>query len=105
MARYAKGRNAYGFCDRCSQRYDLDELRYEYYHGQKNGLRVCPECWDEDHPQLFLDEVDTFEPIALRDPRPDRDQLESRKLYGFGPGTKNSVAMKLSVGKVTVTTT
>jgi hypothetical protein len=34
-------------------------------------LKVCPECWDPDHPQLQLGMYPVDDPQAVRQPRPD----------------------------------
>lgn len=66
--KFATGQYALALCDRCGQQYDYIELRQEW-----NGLRVCPECFEEKHPQLEPNSV-PYEPEALRDPRPDRKE-------------------------------
>ena len=66
--KFATGQYALALCDRCGQQYDYIELRQEW-----NGLRVCPDCFEEKHPQLDPHPV-AFEPEALRDPRPDRKE-------------------------------
>lgn len=71
--RYAQGKRAFGFCDRCQFRYDLGELRYQVVAQKVTKLRVCPGCLDVDHPQLMLGRVPINDPIALRDPRPPLD--------------------------------
>jgi hypothetical protein len=40
---------------------------------------------DVDQPQLQLGKYPVRDPIALRDPRPDTSQLESRALFGWTP--------------------
>ena len=69
---YARGKYAFGFCDRTGFRYPLDQLVYEYKNGTKTGLRVGRDVADQDHPQNFLGRVKVFDPQALRDPRPDK---------------------------------
>ena len=66
--KFATGQYALALCDRCGQQYDYISLRQEW-----NGLRVCPDCFEEKHPQLEPHPV-PFEPEALRDPRPDRKE-------------------------------
>lgn len=105
MSVFAKGRLAYGFCDRCGQRYDLHELRNEYDTGINRNNRVCPECWDVDHPQNFLFNVVTDDKIALRDPRPDNTLDQSRGEFGWDPvGGPVSMAARTKVGKVKILT-
>ena len=107
MSKYAKGKDAVGLCDYCGFRWPLKQLKYEYDGGIKNGFRACPDCWSEDHPQNFLDRVDTYDPITLRDPRPDLGLASSRSLFGFGSEADPAYASKIRIylGKVTVTTT
>ena len=69
--RFASGKKALAECDRCGFRYYLPQLRNEYVRGRNTGLRVCPICWDEDHPQNKLGEYPVDDPQAIRDPRPD----------------------------------
>lgn len=77
---YASGDKAYGICDRCAFRYKLHDLSYQIVNRLKTGLRVCPRCNDEDHPQLRIGLVDKQDPQALKDPRPQNDLEASRKL-------------------------
>ena len=82
---YAKGKLAFGFCDNCSQRYDLADLKIQIVAGKATNLRHCPECLDKDHPQLFLGRVPINDPQALKNPRPDNSLAESRELWGWNP--------------------
>ena len=72
---YASGKYALAVCDRCGQQYKYSQLREEVENGRRNGLRVCPPCHDEDHPQFRLGKEKVVDPQALRDPRPDADQV------------------------------
>ena len=72
---YASGKYALAVCDRCGQQYKYSQLREEVENGRRNGLRVCPPCYDEAHPQLRLGKEKVVDPQALRDPRPDADQV------------------------------
>ena len=100
--RFATGKIALGICDRCGLTYYLKELRKEIVKGKINNLKVCPDCFDPDHPQLHLGELPIDDPQALRDPRPDQaDYGDSRAqivpilgVISFG-----------RVGQVTVSTT
>ena len=66
MARFASGKNAWGYSDRSGFRYRLAELRTEW-----NGLRVGPDEYEAKHPQLKAPKVGP-DPQALHDPRPDQ---------------------------------
>ena len=80
---YAKGRRAFGFCDRCSFRYDLAKLYLQPVKGRNTNLKVCRECLDKDHPQLFLGMFPINDPQALYNPRPDTSKVQSEALFGW----------------------
>ena len=102
---FASGRYAFGFCDRCGFRYDLGELKWEFTDKKQNGLRVCPECLDPDHPQLQLGRFRIYDPQTLENPRPDQSQLSSTSTFGWNPvGNPVATEMTASIGSVTVTT-
>lgn len=103
---YAKGEYAYGFCDRCSWRYPLNELKYEVVNGVRSGSRVCPTCLDQDHPQRFLGRFPVNDPEALKDPRPDKELQASRSLYSWNPVGNQTATSKVTgrTGIVTITT-
>lgn len=69
--RFSSGKNAIAQCDRCGFRYKLSELKTEIIKTKKYELRVCPSCWDPDHPQLQLGMYPVEDPQAVRNPRPD----------------------------------
>jgi len=69
------------FCDRCSFRYPLGDLKYEVVKLKKTGLKVCPSCHDPDHPQLQLGLYPIQDPQALREPRVDVNQNVERTMY------------------------
>jgi hypothetical protein len=85
MPLYAVGKRAFGFCDRCAQRYPLQVLKKQIYNQRPIDLRVCPSCLDVDQPQLQLGKYPVLDPIALRNPRPDTSQNVSRALFGWTP--------------------
>ena len=66
--KYATGKHSLALCDRCGQQYDYVTLRKEW-----TGFRVCPECFEQKHPQLEPRTV-RFEPEALWHPRPDKKE-------------------------------
>ena len=101
---YARGKYAYGFCDKTGFRYPLNELVWEYKDGQKTGFRVGRDVVDPDHPQNFLGRLKITDPQSLRNPRPDTSLEESRGLFGWKPVGNPLVYMVGSVGTVTVTT-
>jgi hypothetical protein len=100
--RFATGKIALGICDRCGFEYYLKELRKEIVKGTVNNLKVCPECFDPDHPQLHLGEFPVDDPQALRDPRPDSAGYAESRAQII---PVSSVISFGRVGAVTVTTT
>ena len=86
MAKYAKGKYAFGFCDRTGFRYKLKNLVPQIKAGRMTGLMVGKDMLDKDQPQNFLGRLgDYADPQAIRDPRPDLSQDTSRKLSAFDP--------------------
>lgn len=75
--RFASGKFSIAMCDRCGQRYKLKELKKEIIKTKRYDLKVCPECWDPDQPQLQLGMFPVDDPQALRNPRPDRSYVLS----------------------------
>lgn len=75
---YASTKNAIGNCDRCGFEYPLRDLRKEKNNRVIQNLRVCPQCWDGDHPQNRLGQLDFSDNQALKDPRPDSGAIASR---------------------------
>jgi hypothetical protein len=70
-SKYSSGKYAIAECDRCGQRYKLVELRKLTIKTKQVSIKVCPECWDPDHPQLQLGLYPVNDPQAVREPRPD----------------------------------
>ena len=123
---FASGKHAIAECDRCGQRYKLSELRKLVIKQQIKDIKVCPNCWDPDQPQLSLGLYPVNDPQALRDPRPDvsyknsgLDSIGSISggsrifQWGWNPVggarddglTPNDLAPEGQVGSVTVTIT
>ena len=65
---FANGNRSLAICDRCGQQYKYLQLRKEW-----NGLFTCPECFEPKHPQLDPG-YHPADSIALRDPRPARQE-------------------------------
>lgn len=121
---FASGSRAIAECDRCGFRFLLKQLKKETVKTKIQDLLVCPQCWSEDHPQLQLGMWPVEDPQALRDPRPDRSYVVSGQLangsqgegsrniqWGWNPVggasntlTPNYLALAVSIGVVTVTT-
>ena len=101
---YAAGKKALGDCDRCGFTYKLKDLRYEIEDGIRNGLRVCDDCLDIDHPQLKIGEVNTSDNQSLYNPRPDRGEKSSTEYYGFNPVSSTGLVLRTKTGTVKVST-
>lgn len=69
--KFASGKHAIAECDRCGQRYKLKELRKLTIKTKQVAIKVCPECWEEDQPQLQIGMYPVNDPQAVREPRPD----------------------------------
>lgn len=65
---FASGKFALAICDRCGQQYKYHQLQQEW-----NGLFTCSECFEPKHPQLDPP-YHPADPIAIRDPRPARQE-------------------------------
>ena len=69
--RFASGKNSIAICDRCGFGYKLSLLKKLVVKTKTYDLKVCPECWDPDQPQLMLGTFPVDDPQALRNPRKD----------------------------------
>ena len=69
--KYSSGKNAIAECDRCGQRYKLTQLKKLTIKTKMVSIKVCPECWEPDQPQLQLGMYPVNDPQAVREPRPD----------------------------------
>lgn len=79
--KYASAKHSIAECDRCGQRYKLTELRKLTIKTKQVSIKVCPECWEPDQPQLQLGMYPVSDPQAVREPRPDT----SYQVSGLGP--------------------
>ena len=125
--KYAAGKHSIAECDRCGQRYLLKQLRKLTIKTKMVSIKVCPECWEPDQPQLQLGMYPVYDPQAVREPRPDISYYQSgltttgsigegsRNIFwGWNPvgggnniidgGTPNPLAPSGVVGTVTVVT-
>ena len=100
--KYAKGRLSFWFCDTCGQRYDLKDLKFQIVAGRQTNIKNCPYCLDKDHPQYFIGRVPINDPQALRNPRPDTAQTESRELWGWNPVGNPAVNATGQVGVISL---
>lgn len=69
--RFASGKYSIAECDRCAQRFKLKQLKGLVIKTKNVNILVCPECWEEDQPQLQLGMYPVDDPQAVRNPRPD----------------------------------
>ena len=67
---FAAEKKAIGDCDRCGQTFDLKTLKFLTIRMKRTNLRVCPECFEVDHPQYKQGTFKVFDPQALQNPRP-----------------------------------
>jgi hypothetical protein len=126
--RFSSGKNSIAECDRCGFRFKLTVLRKEIVKTKLYDLKVCPQCWDPDQPQLQLGMYPVDDPQGVRDPRPDLTYKVSGLLadgylgggsrvfqWGWNPVggsssfdavlTPNNLAMVVQIGTVTIATT
>ena len=78
-------------CDRCQVVVSYYSLRRELFDGHDQGIKVCPDCWDMDHPQLRVKYIFMKGQTVLDDPRTDNyHRTRGRYTSGFNPcGTGN----------------
>ena len=85
-SKYSSGKHSIAECDRCGQRFKLVQLKKLTIKTKLVSIKVCPECWEPDQPQLQLGLYPVNDPQAVREPRPDISY------YASGPNglqTKN----------------
>ena len=74
---FASGKYSIAECDRCGQRYMLKQLKKLTIKTKQVSIKVCPECWEPDQPQLQLGMYPVNDPQAVREPRPDTSYYAS----------------------------
>ena len=97
--RFSSGKFAIAECDRCAFRFKLSALRTLTIKTKRVSIKVCPECWEADHPQLQLGLYPVNDPQAVRDPRPDLSYAQSR---AFIDPILIGVGVSVSIGAATV---
>lgn len=103
MSKYAAGKRAKAICDICGFKCLYKDLRYHIFNQRRDGLRVCPSCYDIDNPQLQVGRMFHAEPQALYNPRSSAPELAaSRALFSWNPVLSFTCQVKL--GSVTVST-
>jgi hypothetical protein len=110
----------------------LKELKKEIIKTKLFQIKVCPECWDPDQPQLSLGLYPVYDPQAVREPRPDVSYYQSGNnsvnvgqgypdegsrvfQWGWNPVggaegidnglTPNDLTLNVQIGTVTITAT
>lgn len=82
--KYAEGKQAWGLCDRCGQRFKLKDLKRIMIKNTLTQILVCKSDWEPSHPQLRLGERPVYDPQGLRNPRPDLGRYEAGvNVYGY----------------------
>jgi len=74
---FASGKFAIAECDRCGFQFKLKHLQKLTIKTKNVSIKVCPECWEEDQPQLQLGMYPVNDPQAVREPRRDNSYWQS----------------------------
>jgi len=98
---FARGKYAYGICDKTGFRYRLNELVNEMNNGVKTGLRVGKDVADPDHPQNYLGRMRINDPQSVMNARPDRTEPVAISMLGNNPFSTGAQGS----GVVTITET
>jgi hypothetical protein len=125
--RFASGKRAIAECDLCGFRFKLKDLKKLVVKTKLVNIKVCPQCWTPDQPQLQLGMYPVEDPQALREPRKDLSYYQSginvsgypsegSRIFQWGwnpvggsrgfddPLTPNYLVATTYVGTVTITT-
>ena len=90
---FASGKFAIAECDRCAFRFKLTQLKKLTIKTKNVSIKVFPECWEEDQPQLQLGMYPVNDPQAVREPRPDTSYYASGQSgVQTANGTNNTVS-------------
>lgn len=100
--RFSSGKFSIAECDRCGFRFKLQKLRSLTIKTKSVNILTCPECWEQDHPQLQLGLYPVNDPQAVRNPRPDNTYPQSRS---YTEVIYNGLDIGLAVGTLTETIT
>ncbi len=120
---FASGRFSIAECDRCGFRFKLVQLKKLTIKTKNVNIKVCPECWEMDQPQLQLGMYPVNDPQAVREPRRDNSYYQSgtdangfpsggsRQIqWGWNPvgmrydfnETSNTLVVAVQIGTVTI---
>ena len=75
--RFTSGKYSIALCDRCGMKYPLRKLRKLTIKTKVVDLKVCPECWETDHPQYRVGMYPVHDAQAVREPRTDSSYITS----------------------------
>lgn len=87
-SRFSSGKFSIAECDRCGFRYKLTQLKQLVIKTKNVNIKVCPECWEPDQPQLQLGLYPVNDPQAVRDPRPDVSYYTDTGVIGGDGGSR-----------------
>lgn len=73
---FASGKIALAVCDICGLECKYLDLREPIRDSQPTGLKVCKDCFDPDHPQYKVGDLNITDAISLEDPRPDKPRSD-----------------------------
>ena len=79
--RFSSGKFSIAQCDRCGFRFKLQKLKSLTIKTKRVNILVCPECWEQDHPQLQLGLYPVNDPQAVRNPRSDVTSFPQSRSY------------------------
>lgn len=101
---HARGKHALGICDRCGSTYLLKELKHETQKRIRQSTKMCPTCFDLDHPQWFT-KNDVVDHEGLKNPRPDKPVYRYRNIkWGWKPvlgfELKTSLGFAFAAGQI-----
>lgn len=101
--RFSSGKFSIAQCDRCGFRFKLQKLKSLTIKTKRVNILVCPECWEQDHPQLQLGLYPVNDPQAVRNPRSDITSYPQSRSYT--EVIYNGVGIYLSAGVLTTVST
>jgi hypothetical protein len=87
-SRFSSGKFAIAMCDRCGFKYKLKQLKTLVIKTKNVNIKVCPECWEPDQPQLSLGMYPVNDPQAVREPRPDTSYYTPTNASGGDGGSR-----------------
>jgi hypothetical protein len=125
-SKFSSGKYSIALCDICGFKFKLKQLKRLVIKTKNVNILACSECWNPDHPQLSLGLYPVNDPQAVRNPRPDTSYVVSglnvdgnlsggSRIFEWGWNpvggasdgglTPNSLALRITLSSVTVTTT